>query len=183
MDGVVVDWSFRVSEIVQSLTGKPILETLEYLSDDSHRVEDFGIDEREIHKVMEEGGYHWWYYLPEINERFPNCPTAKSLYELCSSIAPTYFLTAIPAQMGRGAESSAAGKLGWLKNRLGNTFSNVFICRRDAKKLLAAPGRVLIDDFSRNTKEFIESGGMAIHFKAREQSLDRINTLLTGARW
>ena len=59
---------------------------------------------------------------------------------------------------------SASGKLHWLYRHLGKgrPFREFLLSQR--KYLLAAPGRVLIDDSDAHTREFREHGGQAIVF-------------------
>jgi 5'(3')-deoxyribonucleotidase len=107
---------------------------------------------------------HFWANLPEMHARFKNLPCCVDLYNLCASVAPTYFLTAATAQSGRNSVNVVGGKIHWLKDRFGAGFSNYIVTERKAKALLAQPGRVLIDDHPKNVAEFTAAGGVGYLF-------------------
>ncbi len=59
-------------------------------------------------------------------------------------------------------ESSAAGKVQWMKHHLGSDFRNYLITPQ--KQVLARPGAILIDDLDPNVDRFNESGGEGLLF-------------------
>lgn len=109
-------------------------------------------EESEVWDVIDRVGAPFWGSLEAY-------PWARSLWDVCRSIAPTYIASS-PSR----DQDSAKGKVAWIKSWLGSDFRDYIITPR--KHLLAGDreGRVLIDDFDVNVKRWAEEGGHPILF-------------------
>lgn len=67
--------------------------------------------------------------------------------------------------------ASLAGKLTWLQRRFGRNFRDFVVTPQ--KHLLAAPGRILIDDSPRHVDAFSAFGGLSTLFPSIENGLLR----------
>lgn len=65
-----------------------------------------------------------------------------------------------------------AGKLRWMQEHLGGPPFKKYIITK-LKSDLAAPGRLLLDDWEGNTSAFVAEGGEAIHFPAAGNTVRR----------
>jgi 5'(3')-deoxyribonucleotidase len=112
-------------------------------------------------------GEGWWSDIPEVCCRFHACPSTRAMFESLNKLAPTVFLTGVPGQPD-SSPPAASGKLQWLQRIFGNEFTEVIICDRKSKPLLAATGCVLIDDYESNCEEFVAAGGHALLFRPKD---------------
>jgi hypothetical protein len=87
----------------------------------------------------------------------PKYPWADDLVAAITAGCKCYILTSI----GGGA-CSATGKIQWLQNHYPELAKSAILTRR--KEMLAAPGRVLIDDDPGNCQKWVERGGWGILF-------------------
>lgn len=76
---------------------------------------------------------------------------------LLRSLGEVYYLSS-PSR----SVNSIAGKKIWLDKRFGSAFRNFIFT--PAKRLLAGPDRILIDDYERHCREFVLAGGTAFLF-------------------
>lgn len=83
------------------------------------------------------------------------CERAKDLYDLCSDRGPTFVLTS-PSRN----PASSSGKVRWLQRHFGQRFRSFILTQH--KYLMAAPGRVLIDDWDQNVEKWEKAGGRSI---------------------
>lgn len=167
MDNVVADWGLAAATTCSYLTQCDKDEILRKLdAGEMLRDASGGLSRKEFDEEVMKLGTIWWESLTEMADRFPNVPLCLRLYDACAAVAPTYFLTALPPTQWNHHEV-AAGKLTWLRQRLGQRFQNVFVCPRSAKALLARnAGAVLVDDSLENCNGFIKAGGGAVHYLA-----------------
>jgi len=113
----------------------------------------FGLTASDFYSSISRAGAHFWEHL----EAYPH---AYQLYDLCCDYAPTYLATTPTLDSG-----SVAGKYKWIERFTGYQRFNNFIFTAH-KHLLAAPGRLLIDDRGVNCDAFRAAGGEAILFPA-----------------
>lgn len=102
-------------------------------------------------KRIDEQFEHFWRLLAPY-------PWAENLIqEVAHSGVPWSFLSS-PSS----AAASSAGKVQWLQNWRGRHFRDYILTPASNKRLLAGPGRVLIDDSDRNCDQWASAGGSAI---------------------
>jgi 5'(3')-deoxyribonucleotidase len=101
--------------------------------------------------------YHWWRDLPWT--RLGEC-----LFGLCRSIFGTenLYLCSTPTDF----DGCREGKFRWVQTHLPPFFHDRLILTKH-KHLLAAPGRLLIDDRVENCENFIKAGGHAYVYPAK----------------
>lgn len=104
---------------------------------------------QDIWDRLEAGGIDFWLGLKELQ-------MARSLYEHCKRIQPTYFVTA-PTPY----ENCLRGKLAWMKRFTGNPHFMEYMIGRP-KFLCANANNILIDDGKKNCEDFVAHGGRAI---------------------
>ncbi len=85
-------------------------------------------------------------------------PHAKQLVQYLQQVGDVFVLS---SPWPQDAESHAE-KLIWADNNLGIPHDRVILTPH--KSLLAAPGRILIDDLMSNCRAWVEHGGDAVHF-------------------
>lgn len=95
-------------------------------------------------------GVQFWARLPEY-------PWAGRLVSKCQQLTETYFLTS-PSSTGR-AECIRGKELWLLPPQCRNMIPT------EHKHLIAAPGRVLVDDSEPNITKWIAHGGIGLGFK------------------
>lgn len=123
-----------------------------------------GITENHMWSQVDSEGISFWRNMPEYS-------WFEYLYKAFKRRGDVYFLTT-PSRN----PFCVAGKVAWMQDRFGAGFRNFILTPH--KKLLAAPDRILIDDFDRNVDKFREAGGNAVLFpqiwntsnKPKEQS-------------
>ena len=100
-----------------------------------------------------------WQRIDALGRRFweelPPTPEADALVALARERAQIAIASA-PSQ----DPASAAGKLRWIQQRFGRRFRDFHITPR--KDLLAAPGRLLVDDHAEHVAAFRAAGGAAV---------------------
>lgn len=94
--------------------------------------------------------YEFWYGLRPM-------PHAKEILELLRTVGDVVILSSPWPQ----STTSHRAKLDWCNDKLGVPYSDVILTPH--KHLLAAPGRVLVDDCLANCTTWSELGGHAIH--------------------
>ena len=136
--------------------------------------------ERDIPKVLGISRSEYWRKIddagPGFWEELKPYPWFEDLIALARETAPFTLLTA-PSL----SPHSLAGKVAWIYRHFpkvaGKRFGDFLIGRQ--KHLLAAPGRVLIDDAEHNVEAFRQAGGAAILFpqiwNANHASTDPVN--------
>lgn len=107
--------------------------------------------------------------VTEFWEKIDACPTfwddlpaydwARGFYYACLAYAPVTISTS--PSFDHGCWSA---KVRWCRRHLNPSLCGKSIMMGSAKELLAAPGRVLIDDSDTNCERFAAAGGHAILF-------------------
>jgi hypothetical protein len=101
--------------------------------------------------------YDWWVSIPAY-------PGARAFYDQLTAIAPVRFLTGPKPNPG-----CHAGKAQWIKDfvpeRGPGIVKELIICPKRDKWLLAAPGRILIDDREASIKSWRQAGGIGVLHK------------------
>jgi 5'(3')-deoxyribonucleotidase len=110
----------------------------------------FGITDEEFWRAVDAGSEDFWANL----RAYPWFPAIHEALKEQGSV----YITTTPSQSPR----SFAGKTRWLHGYFGRDFRDFIFTPH--KHLLAAPGRVLIDDNAEMCKRFEEHGGRAILF-------------------
>ena len=143
MDGVLTDFEGAVCDLFghEHLGPEHLGKTL---------AEHIGISTRTMWARIDEEGAGFWEHLAPT-------PFADDLVRLARD-AGRLFIASSPSS----SPGSLAGKLRWLHRRLGRNFRDFAITPK--KDLLAAPGRLLVDDSSRHVDAFREAGGAAVLF-------------------
>ena len=141
MDGVLTDFAAGVCK----LFGKKPPG-----SDDRGRsvAEVAGINPGLMWRRIDEAGARFWSELEPT-------PFANELVTMCRKVGEVVIATSPSSDPG-----AAAGKVAWLQRRFGKRFRDFAITPR--KELLAAPGRLLIDDTPKHVDAFRAAGGAAV---------------------
>ncbi len=177
MDQVVADFNLGIARHV--LSDDEAIDAAPRLDAGESWEEVLGKSNNEVWRSIDLNPRPWWDDLYEIADRFPDAPLTLRLYDaLCTIATRVTFLTAIPSIT---TEDSAAGKIGWLRKRLGRNFKDIHLCAKVDKADLAAPGRVLIDDNMENCTAFVEAGGGAVRYWPATSSLNRVVKLVARA--
>lgn len=101
----------------------------------------------------------FWFRL-DRTDFWQNLPKQEDCWRILSIVEPFR-----PVVLSACAVPAAyIGKLLWLDEHYPNiTEENRFIfCRTEAKKYVAGPGKILIDDHEKNCEEWVANGGEAI---------------------
>ncbi len=149
MDGVLTDFIGSVLRLQQQAH---LLSNWPKGHRDVHSL--MGISKSAFWRIVDSQGSDFWATLPEFE-------WSKQLVAMVRQYAPMTILTS-PSM----SPSCLEGKVRWLYNYFtvdqGKLFTDFMIGHN--KELLAAPGRVLIDDTERKVTSFQDAGGMAILF-------------------
>lgn len=125
---------------------------------------------RSIHAV----GNLFWSHMPETH-LYPH------LRSLAKRLEAEERASVIVASSPSNHASSYAGKFEWLKSRRINAHSHAMLGSQ--KHLLAAPGRILVDDNDTNCRKFREHGGRAVLVPQIWNSLHAIAADGEQAQW
>jgi len=106
---------------------------------------------------------------PEFWSDLEPYPWFDELWSLVQSVADHVVISTSPGRCPTGH----FGKAIWLKQRGIHPTVNGMIGRR--KELLAAPGRILIDDSDRNIRKWESHGGVGILFPRRWNALHHVD--------
>lgn len=148
MDGVLVDFDTGV----ERFTGVRL----------NHDTQSRELRDKIMQQVGEEGGTQFWVNLCWMKD-------GKFLWEQINTIAQLYGAdVAILSSPGtkRGThfvQNAKKGKPQWVRRELG---PNVKLILESDKKKYAKAGTILIDDYTKNTKNFVKAGGDAILHKS-----------------
>ncbi len=112
-----------------------------------------GVSDEVMWREIDRLGSEFWRNLDEY-------PWARYLYKELRQVGRVVFLSSPSYDPG-----CLKGKLEWLHRLTGDKEFRDYIFTTE-KDLLAAPGRILIDDSPENCKKFTKSGGRAIQFPA-----------------
>lgn len=131
--------------------------------------------ESDVAKVMGISRTQFWDRIDGLGASFwkglEPYPWFASLIEYVGSVAPFTLLTAPTL-----SPDCTSGKIAWIYQHFpkekGRRFTNFLIGHR--KHLLAAPGRVLIDDSEENVAAFQASGGLGVLFP---QAWNRLHSI------
>jgi|TARA_R110000824_G_scaffold89320_7_gene219074 5'(3')-deoxyribonucleotidase len=118
--------------------------------------EAMGMSEEKFWKHINERGIAFWEELEPL-------PWMDEVLELVARVSTEFFLVTAPS-----SPASHQGKLNWIKNAMGEGFSNFIIT--SSKHLFAQPGVVIIDDREETVHRFIAHGGSGIVFPAHHNS-------------
>ncbi len=100
--------------------------------------------------------HEWWAGIPVL-------PGAADFFARVAARAETRFLSA-PSLSPSCLSGKAEWVLKFLPHEGKRAMKRLIIASGENKQLLAAPGRILIDDRRRNIDEWVEAGGIGIHF-------------------
>lgn len=153
MDGVLCDFAGGVCALFGKpgpSAGDPAQALHEYL----------GVPKGVMWSRIGEVGARLWENLEPL-------PWAQDLVAWSRSHGNLYIATSPALHPG-----SLSGKMVWLQRRFGKQFRDFIVSPH--KHLLAAPGRLLIDDTTRQVDAFRASGGAAILFPSVENGRLRL---------
>lgn len=102
-----------------------------------------------------------WKTIKENMEHWSQLPAMPGALQLWAYIAPhnPTILTGCPSQ---GYKLAEAGKKAWALRELGSQVPVITTYSRYKTKYMKAEGDILIDDMEKNTKRWVEAGGVAI---------------------
>ena len=119
-------------------------------------------------------GARFWEELEWINE-------GKKLYDFLESFCKDHnislcILSSVPNKAGE------TGKKNWIRTNTKINPMNVHIVQKAANKAnFANEESILVDDFSKNVRAFIQAGGNAIKFKQNaEEVIEKIKEYVSG---
>lgn len=107
-----------------------------------------GVPSSAIWQRIDAQGRRFWEELPATPEADELVALARERAEIAIASSPSQ------------DPASAAGKLRWIQQRFGRRFRDFHITPR--KDLLAAPGRLLVDDSTDHVTAFRAAGGTAL---------------------
>ena len=142
MDGVLVDFV----ESANRIHGRP-----GYVPNKFDYFEDWGLTAEEFWAPIDAQGPEWW-------KNITFYPWAEDLLDIIARYASDFV---VATACSKNAYSSQ-GKVQAIQAYFGEDFRKYFIT--PCKHYLAKPGRVLIDDYEKNTQKFLENDGNAILF-------------------
>lgn len=141
LDGVLADFNGGACEV----HNKPL-----YVPEKWDYFTDWGMTSDEFWKPIEDAGH--CFYTNKVRPY----PWAADLLRLVRQYGDFVIATANPLHPGL-----AASKTEWIRRYVGD---NAQVMMGNRKDLLAAPGRVLIDDNDENVRKFVAGGGHGIRF-------------------
>jgi hypothetical protein len=174
MDQVFVDWNWPVAQLLAEHHNADPHDIVKRL-DSGERVKNIGVDMAWLFGAIDAGGSSWWQGLPELNERFPNCPKFKELYLYCRGITPR-----VNVLTKASTSSACAGKVRWLRSRIPDFSAYIIVGSAELKQGFAKPGAVLLDDSIVNCEQFIANGGRAYNMIPSEFSLASFRDFVNG---
>ncbi|MDA3962145.1 MAG: hypothetical protein PF961_15240 [Planctomycetota bacterium] len=142
LDGVLTDFDAGVC----ALFGRDVPPGPERVGTDIATA--LGLRAGQLWQRIDEAGARFWAELPET-------PWAQDLVTAARRAGEVVIATAPSNDPG-----AAAGKVRWMQQRFGKRFRSFAITPR--KDLLAAPGRLLIDDTPKHVDAFTAGGGAAV---------------------
>jgi len=146
MDGVLVDFVGAVA----SLFGCPRSEVE---SSGDRAYEAAGVTKQEFWGVIDAAGPEWWEFIEPY-------PWTGRLIEACSRAGQVYVASSPPKKcFGAGS-----GKMAWLSRFAPQVYKDRKFFLGTDKYLLAAPGRVLVDDDPEKCAAFAAAGGQTALF-------------------
>ena len=149
MDGVLVDFN----------GGQKRLLGIEPISQEKKKSED---DDR-LFALMREYG-HFYRDLEPIEGSLELFRKVREKYgDKCS------ILTGIPKE-SRGIITAEEDKRDWVKRYIGSDITVHTVLRKEKVKFVNGKGSILIDDFSKNIREWEENGGKGILFLSPERT-------------
>lgn len=142
LDGVLTDFEAGVA----ALFGRELPPGPERVGQDTATA--LGLASGQMWARIQEAGRPFWEKLPPTAEADELVALLRQRGELCIASAPSI------------DPASADGKVRWLQRRFGRRFRDLVLTSR--KELLAAPGRVLIDDRLAAVTAFTDAGGCGL---------------------
>lgn len=126
-------------------------------------------EQRNMAKAMGISTKKFWSEIDQRPAFWANIQPYPWAYSLLRHLQESGLTIAIATSLSLSPRS-ASGKVRWIQrhvnNALGLRFRNFFLAG-SSKALLAAPGRILIDDYELNCDEFEQAGGQSVLFPAR----------------
>ena len=113
----------------------------------------------------------WWLALDPL-------PDQKTLWKYISQYN-IQILSACPS-ICKNDKAVMEGKKAWVKKHCKPSPSKVNIVQRKEKKNFAAPNHILIDDHSRNTKDFESAGGIGIVHTSAIKTIKQLKGMVSG---
>lgn len=146
LDGVLADFAAGVARLFG--VDKDLVVKF---GDRSH--EAVGLSQSEFWRRLYADGQKWWVDLPPY-------PWAARLVEACDAAGEAWIATSPP----KDCTTVGGGKLEWLKRFVPEVYKNRRYFIGSRKHILAAPGRVLVDDNLSKCEDFRRAGGQAVLF-------------------
>lgn len=121
-----------------------------------HMEADWGLSAVEFWKKIDAMGIAFW-------TKMLKTPWCEAVWDLCRRYADQVVIVTSPPR----APHAWAGRVEWIQDRFGGpAFRDFILCPAGHKHLLAAPGRLLIDDNEENVDRHIAAGGDALLWPA-----------------
>lgn len=143
MDGVLVDWDAAVYALYGQ---KPPARSVRRPWDTEKVI---GTTSADMWARINANGPDWWEFLDPY-------PWFAELHDELKAMGPELVILTAPCDGG----NSSAGKVRWLNRHLGRGTYRLVMTKH--KDLLAAPGRVLVDDGDHNADAFDAAGGHTV---------------------
>lgn len=152
MDGVLADFDRGYDSMISSMNGET------------------------IDTVRQKGCDVNWHLIKDTQDFFLRLPPTPDMQELWSYIKDMnpIVLTGVPKEM---PELATANKRAWLDKHLG-TDVRMIACRAKDKCLHGRPRDILIDDWEKHKKKWVDMGGYWITHVSAEKTTQRLFTLL-----
>lgn len=119
-----------------------------------------------------------WDKLPlDLYANLPKMPDADKLWNFISKY-DVHILTAYPsAKRGKISTTAQKDKVTWMKKTFNFPSSKIHLVLRKEKQDYAKEGTLLIDDMSKNTKEFEAKGGIGVHHTSAASTIAKLKKI------
>lgn len=112
---------------------------------------------------------------PDIFSKLKPITGSECLIAACEELSIPWSILTAAGEDHYSYDHVRVCKEQWFARYYDLSVEKVVVSRRSSdKKLYAAPGRVLVDDFLRNCEEWAAAGGTAIHCKSNEPNFKEI---------
>jgi len=151
MDGVLVDF-VKAAHKLATICLPEVPRLSEWVDDGTDMAVFLGLTSDQFAEMICDAGYVFW-------ERMQPLPWAVTLLDRLEAI-PGVERAEVCTTPFSGCSYSESGKVAWLRRLYGHDFNKYTLTHR--KQQMANPKALLLDDFSRNVKQFRTCGGMSV---------------------
>jgi len=128
-------------------------------------------DEKTEWNLVFSKGVSFWSDMPWMYD-------GKELWNHIKKYEPTV-LSAVSKKHGSNVHSAVKGKKQWLSRNIDHKAarSGIF-CRRREKQIYAGKGKILIDDYDKNIKQWRDKGGIGILHKNTDDTIEQLKNII-----